>query len=339
MFTTLVILTFLIITAFVVVTEPVKIALVYSNEPRREKTMETCLNILEDYIPSRVKVLTFPSSMDIESLEVTLHRLNDERIDLMVGPTYSTQAYNMLPLIEKYRIFALSPTVTSPAVLGKSRYFYSISLSDVEQSKILAEVMTREVKGNVLIVASKENYVYSMTFASHFLRYYEGGAVTVIPMEGTTFNEEMVPNDVKGILLVCDVQQALAVMKVIRKMGLKVPVYGSDYISYGTLTPEEEEILRGVKVFVHFDVDHLKSIMKGNTVYSLLPPSPPMDLVNTIDALRLMVQLYKLCGDEPDRIVEMLHKNTFEYMGIGGKITMKDGLTIRSFSLVKLGGR
>jgi len=318
----------------------IKVGLIYHED--LEKMVDLVIEAAERYNGRELSffIIRKPVGFAKDEIKRAVKDLHREGVRLIIGPTYSTQAQFMIPLLEKFRILAISPTVTSPAVLGVTRYLVSISMSDEFQARELARA-TMERDGDVLLVLDERNYVYTKNFAASFINEYKGGNVYV-----TTVDEKGPPQEVSNIceqlkprtlILVCDFNQASRVVKAVMNADHDFQrILGSDMVSYGVYSIEDHPWMKAVEVFVHYDVESEEAFLASNPTLAPLFKDQSMTFINTCDALLLMEELVKTWGDNPERIIENLPK--MSYNGVGGKIRFTPELQVqRKASFVHLG--
>jgi len=318
----------------------IKVGLVYHKD--LEKMVDLVIEAAERYSGRELSfsIIRKPVDFDKDEIERAVEDLHREGVRLIVGPTYSTQAQFMIPLLEKFRILAISPTVTSPAVLGVTQYLVSISVSDEIQARELARA-AMENGGDALLVLDERNYVYTKNFAANFISEYKGGNAYIM-----TVDEKWTPQKVYNIceqlkprtlVLVCDFDQASKVVKTVMNLDHDFRrILGSDMVSYGVYSIEDHPWMKAVEVFVHYDIESEETFLASNPTLAPLFKDQSMTFINTFDALLLMEKLVKTWGDHPESIIENLPKMT--YNGVGGEIRFTTGLqTQRKISFVHLG--
>ncbi|WP_448521615.1 ABC transporter substrate-binding protein [Pseudothermotoga sp.] len=236
-----------------------------------------------------------------------------------VGPRISTQAHDLLPFLEKYRIFAIAPQVTSYLVVGKSRYLMSLSVTDEEQGKQIAELLQRFQHERVLLVCDKFNPVYSQSLEESLRKSLSAETFKSVHISGV---DELVDEDFAHydvMVLAIDGRLAGMIAQLAKFRGFSGRLIGSDYAFDRDLIPSGKDAVEGMLVYCLFDYRSLSE--KG---------FDDIDVAGAYDATMLIVELIQK-KIPPQSAAEYLRGRKFfgvtgEFV-IGSDLSAKRGLT------------
>lgn len=318
----------------------IKVGMIYTED--LEETVNLVIETAERYLERDFSFTIVKKTVGFEkeALEQAVRELHNEGVKLIFGPFSSTQAQHILSLFEKFHILAVSPTVTSPAVLGVTPYLISLSMSDDIQAREIAKT-AMESAGDVLMILDERNYVYTKNFAANFISVYKIGNVYtatidsgLVPQKILEICERFRPN---VLVLVCDFNQASRVVKTFEENGFTFKsILGSDMVSYGTYSIDDHPWMKPVRVFVHYDVESVDRFVDTHPALAPLLKHQSMTFINSLDTLLLIEKLINTWGNNPDIIIENLPD--LSYNGIGGEMRFsKDFQVQRKASMIPLG--
>ncbi|KAF2958229.1 hypothetical protein AS159_00460 [Thermotoga sp. Ku-13t] len=189
-------------------------------------------------------VVTVRIDVDQTRLESVLRKYQNS---YAVGPRLSSEAQRLIPILEKFRIFTIAPLVTSYRVVGKSSYLMTLSVTDEEQGRQIAERLKVEGCRKVLLVADKLNPVHSETIEESLKRHLSVEQFESRQIESI---DELLGEDFDrydGLVLALDGRKAGIVVQLARKKGFSGTIVGSDYALTDDLTtaggPAVEEMI------------------------------------------------------------------------------------------------
>ncbi len=173
----------------------------------------------------KVELITIRVDQQIDEIEKSMRKYSN---CYAVGPRISTEAMALLPYLDKYQIFAIAPLVTSPQVVGKSRYFMTLSVTDDIQAKGLVDQLNSDSRKNTIVILDKNNIVYSENLFKIMVQY----SSTPLHCLYIDSVDEMLDFDFSNydsIVLVLDGRVAGLVAQLAMNKGFKGIIYGSDY--------------------------------------------------------------------------------------------------------------
>ncbi|WP_448523187.1 ABC transporter substrate-binding protein [Pseudothermotoga sp.] len=170
-----------------------------------------------------------------------------------VGPRISTQARDLIALLEKYNIFAVAPQVTSYLVVGKSSYLMSLSVTDEEQGKQIAELLKRFRHDRVLLVCDKFNPVYSQSLEESLRKSLSAETFKSVHISSVDelADEDFAHYDV--MVLAVDGRLAGMIAQLAKSRGFSGRLIGSDYAFDRDLIPSGKDAVEGMLVCCLFN--------------------------------------------------------------------------------------
>jgi len=230
-----------------------------------------------------------------------------------VGPRISSQARDLIPFLEKYKIFAIAPQVTSYFVVGKSRYLMSLSATDEEQGKQIAELLQRFRCERVLLVCDKFNPVYSQSLEESLRKYLFAETFKSVHISRI---DELVDEDFAHYdVMVLAVGGRLAGMiaQLARSRGFSGPLVGSDYAFDRDLIPSGKDAVEGMLVCCLFNYPVV--VEKG---------FDDIEIAGAYDATMLIAELLqnKIL---PENAAEYLRSRKF--VGVTGEFVISSDLS------------
>ncbi|MFN3283519.1 MAG: hypothetical protein ACK40Q_04720 [Pseudothermotoga sp.] len=270
----------------------------------------------------KVQLVTIRVDQRIDEIEKILRRYTN---CYAVGPRTSTEALSLLPYLEKYQIFAIAPLVTSPGVIGKSRFLMTLSASDNLQARELVQRLQEDLRKNTIVICDKNNIVYSenlfqmMTQSSSFPLdcLYINSADELLNFDFSQYD---------SMVLVLDGRVAGLVAQLAVRKGFTGTIYGSDYAYTDALIPTGGLAVEGMIVYNLFDFSQMTKF--GFT---------DLQEAGSYDALMVIWSLIssKIRTDEAYNY--LVGK---KFTGITGTFTVEPDLSVsrsRNFVLVKNG--
>ncbi len=200
----------------------------------------------------RYDVVTVRTDVDQAELESILRKYQNS---YAVGPRLSSEAQRLIPMLEKFKIFAIAPLVTSYRVVGKSSYLMTLSPTDEEQGRQIAEKLRFEGCQRVLLVADKLNPVHSETIEESLKRYLSVEHFETRQIESI---DELLDEDFDrydGLVLALDGRKARIVAQLARKKGFSGTLLGSDYAFTDDLIMAGGPAVEGMIVCCLFDYE------------------------------------------------------------------------------------
>lgn len=243
-----------------------------------------------------------------------------------VGPNLSSQAHDLLPFLEKYKIFAIAPQVTSYLVVGKSSYLMSLSVTDEEQGKQIAELLKRFRHDRVLLVCDKLNPVYSQSLEESLRKFLSVETFKSVHISSV---DELVDEDFAHydvMVLAVDGRLAGMIAQLAKTRGFSGTLVGSDYAFDRDLIPSGKDAVEGMLVCCLFNYPVV--VEKG---------FDDIEIAGAYDATMLIVELLQN-KISPQNAAEYLRGRKF--VGVTGEFSISFDLSSErdlTFAVVKNG--
>lgn len=269
-------------------------------------------------LPYDVRVVRIDTSED--KLEAALNKFSN---NYSIGPRLSSQAYRLLPLLEKYRIFAIAPLVTSHSVVGKSQYLMTLAMTDEEQGKQVAERITSHGGTKILFICDRNNPVHNQTLKQGLEKNLPTSFLDTVEISEV---EELLGKDFTEydtVVLTLDGRKAGLVAQLIRSKGFNGLMIGSDYAFTDDLIKSGKQSVEDMLVCCLYDY----KAMRARGV-------DDMQVAGAFDAAMLIAELMQN-RISTERAAEYLKDRKFN--GATGQFTIKSNLsTERELTFLKI---
>ncbi|MFW6119936.1 MAG: hypothetical protein ACOC80_03425 [Petrotogales bacterium] len=169
------------------------------------------------------------------NFEESLKEFVDKGIEIIIGPKTSSQALSLIALLEKYKLYAIAPGVTSPKVIGKSKHFCTMCISDDLIVKAFAEEAAKDGIERVLIFKGTNNKLYNDYFTELFTEKFIGKVLDVISVDDP-FNTKIPLGkaiEADAALMIMNPRKTGIILKRLEKHMTALKYYAVDY-SVGT---------------------------------------------------------------------------------------------------------
>lgn len=204
-----------------------KVAVIY--DPVLSMSMLKTINGFVSKTGMSLEVIRIPYCK--KNLEQDLKMLSSNKVRIIIGPALSTHAGGILPFLEKYDLYAISPYVTSPTVIGKSKRFVTVAINDNEQIDALSKRMLEDGMSKIVIFKDTHNNLYTDYFSEKLTMAFSGKVLEVIQVEDP-FEVDLATSKLEradGILMITSPKQTAILHRRLKKLGLPLKYYASDY--------------------------------------------------------------------------------------------------------------
>lgn len=175
-----------------------------------------------------------------------------------IGPRLSTEALNIISLLEQYNIFAIAPLVTSPEVIGKSEYLMTLSSSDEIQVYEISERLEKDQVKKLLVVCDEKNPVYSEIFAKILKNTVKRAEIQIVFINSVDELVEYSFENFDSMLLITDGIVAGMIAQMASNRGFSGRIYGSDYTFTDALFETGLDSIEGMIVYSPFDFSKMR---------------------------------------------------------------------------------
>ena len=196
----------------------------------------------------------------------SIHEINDilrrNAIHYAIGPRLSTQASELIkPVLEQNNVFAVSPTVTSPNVVGKSPYLISLMPSDEVQTQAVANRIIQDDAKSVALFCDSQNPIYTDYYVKRIgsLLREAGVECRTIYLLSDLDKMDVDVHSFDAAVMVTSEKNAAMVCQFLRKNGYTGRMYGSDYCFGTQLIKLGGESVEGMVVFSLVDFQRMSA--------------------------------------------------------------------------------
>lgn len=225
---------------------PIKIAAIFS------MTGEAAGNSLEHLLSTRFAITEINRTggllgrqirlLEIDNRSTALGSRNaarqavSENVTAVLGPSWSSHALAVAPVLQKAGIPMVTPLATNPKVTQVGNFIFRACFIDSFQGKMLARFIRRDLKADRVAVLTNADQIYSMELSRQFIREIErlGGAVAVeldyLETAGdfTPLIDDLLKSDFQAVLLPGYTRDSAQIIRTARKKGVLVPIVGGD---------------------------------------------------------------------------------------------------------------
>jgi branched-chain amino acid transport system substrate-binding protein len=267
----------------------------------------------------------------------------EERVWAILGSHDSRNAHLVEQVIAKTKVVFLSAWASDPTLSQAFiPWFYNCVPNDIQQAEVLIQEMVKNKKIQKIAVIVQENYDAEKALKSVKDELQRLGYPDSYVSRYTFCSEQpeacikKIQNDAhEAVVLLGDGESSWALLDLLRKKGLGIPVYG-------TISMLGAHNLRQVESETPLNLTVLNSgnWMKSNTLDSQNKPSGSDDISNAtaayaFDGINVLIDAIKSCGFNRDTFNETMAKTNKN--GITGNIQFdKNGNRRNTLNLVKI---
>lgn len=265
----------------------------------------------EAYEAYNLDLKVFKIRYNPDTVKKQLEVVSRHGIRLIIGPRLSSEAEVLLPILVELDMYAISPTVTSPRVVGIDRRIVTMAVEDKKQIEMLVQEMMKDEIKRLLVIKGEENDAYALPFIELLKLEFEGEEVIVHCLHKDAKKEFELPDNVlnfDGILCVTDGKTTGMLCKKLFDIGYKGKIYASDYAMDKNLLLFSKKYIDKLKVFM--------------PVSKKIAPSKNADYVGTYNAVILAKLLLERYHNDLKRAFTELINFSFE--GIDGPVTITE---------------
>lgn len=320
---------YLLLIAFVVIVSAILLTIVFSPQKMKvillhdgdQSMIKAARDALEDLkLPINIALLRY----DAKELHEELSQLREEGYRLIVGPRLSAHAKVLLPLLEALDLYAISPTVSSPEIVGKSWRFVTLSIPDYFQTRMIADELNQMGVESIVLVVDPANEPYMTQYMTLFRLDFRGTIIGIIEFDGNSLLvEASLKQPPDAFLLITDGVAAGKVASFLVKKDYTGEIFCSDFSDDSDLRLFSDGVLDRVNVF--------------SAVSKEMNTREDANYVNTFNALLLAQEIARQHGNNLKEAFLEIADTTVE--GIDGAFTVLDSRYVRkdSYTLRSIG--
>lgn len=271
------------------------------------------------------------------------------KVTAVIGPSWSSQAMAMGPVLQEAGIPMLGATTTAPEVTGIGDFIFRVCYTDASQAKALARFAFDDLKARRVVVVTIAGDVYSEGLSDAFSQRYSALGGTVAGQLRYLQNAMNFEEQVRAIgelspdlvFVAGYTRDSGLLLKQARGAGLGMPFLGGDGWTalehYPYLDPA-----KGENYYVshwHPDIDSEASRSFVKLLFDEFGPDA-LDMIdagnaNAFDAVGLVADAIRRAGSADPAAVRDALAATENFAGVTGSISFKDSRDPRK-SLVVL---
>uniref|UniRef100_A0A7C5U7A2 Amino acid ABC transporter substrate-binding protein n=1 Tax=Fervidobacterium nodosum TaxID=2424 RepID=A0A7C5U7A2_9BACT len=176
--------------------------------------------LLRNY--SGLLLLEFDSSRKIDE---AFDLFSSKGVKIIIGPPTSAEGEKLLPFLKKYKMVALSATISSTRLLNSS-YIYSFTPSNAFITEKIKELLSKIGTKRLILLSDPQNKQYSDEFVD-LLKTFEGKNVYY-------YNEDTLKSiDVQTydtVVMTLLAKEAAKAVKVLKSMNPSIKIVGTDSV-------------------------------------------------------------------------------------------------------------
>jgi ABC-type branched-subunit amino acid transport system substrate-binding protein/CheY-like chemotaxis protein len=193
-----------------------------------------------------------------EKARQAVRKLIQQEVTAIVGHMTSGQSLAGLPVAEKAGVVMLSPTTSTPALIGKKDMFFRVQPSTVHTAESLGWFAAENLKlEQVSTVRDLDNDAYTAPFNQHFIRHFEkaGGriAATCTFSSSDTDNWSQVLaclalDRTQGVLVMASARDMVSMIQAMDESGKDQALLSSGWGATRELLAQGDQILANLCV-------------------------------------------------------------------------------------------
>lgn len=259
-------------------------------------------------------------------------------VTAMIGPSFSSQAMAMGPVLQEAGIPMIGTNTTAPAVTRIGNYIFRVCFTDDFQAKALARFAYDHLEARSVAVLHIADDLYSEGLGAVFVEMFTalgGKSMVQLPylLTDTDFSRQISIIKEAGpdmVFLPGHARDSGMVLKQARAMGLAVPFLGGDGWSALENYPHLKTDWGDAYYASHWhparDTEPSRTFLRIMT--QEFGEDAPMALIsaraNDFDALGLMVDAIRRAGSAEPKAVRDALAMTAGYPGVTGEISFQD---------------
>lgn len=272
-----------------------------------------------------LNVKVFKVRYDPATIKEQLDVVSRRGARLIIGPRLSSEAEVLLPILDELDMYAISPTVTSPRIIGINKRIVTMAVEDKKQIKILVQEMVKDDIKKLLVIKGEENDAYAVPFIELLKLEFEGGEIEIYCLQRNSNRDFELPDNVlgyDGILCIIDGKTTGMLCKKLFDIDYKGQLYATDYAT-------DKDLL----LFSRKYIDRLKIFMPVSRKMALKKSIEYVGTYNAVILAELLLEKYH--SDLGQAFMEL---ENFSFEGLDGPITIKGNhFAIKECSIVTLG--
>jgi len=164
----------------------------------------------------RLMVKDYTNYVELKDIYNTLAK--NKYVQAIIGPLFSSDAKEIVDLVNEYNKLTFLQGITNPNVLKSSKYFVSTGISDEIQVKTIEAYIDYKNYRNITIIKSKSNPVYTDYIASKLSKDFAttDRKIRVFTFDANKKEQEFhgkISDETELIILITPIEESAAIIK------------------------------------------------------------------------------------------------------------------------------
>lgn len=281
--------------------------------------------------PTKLELTVVDSASDPGKAKDLLAQLYSDGALAVIGGATSSEAVEMISVVDRYDRVLLSPSASSPELTGASRNFYRICPSDFRDGSKMATFVAQNLKlENVAVLAEEQPYAAGIQsiFQEEFKRL--GGQITEAieyPPNTTDFAgliERLMTLDIDGVYLAAYGEAIGSMIQELRAHGFEGKILTTHAFSTPAAIARVGEAAKGVfltQTVFELDSDHAHVRKFVDAYEEKYGERPDIFAAQGYDAVLVLAEALKGKPALPSEVAKGLGE---EFSGVTGSIRFDD---------------
>jgi len=214
----------------------------------------------------RIELICKDDQQDPEVARRSVQELIDDGVVAIIGPMTSDMGMAITPLLDKYQIPAVSPTVSTQYLSGRDDFFFRVTSTTLVHATRSAayHVKATDIR-RIAAAYDVNNRSFSENWLQTFKKFFTahgGELVAEIAFDSqqkksfTEISRELLSHEADGILIIANSMDSAMLCQQIRKIDTAIPISLADWGASERLLELGGKSVEGVMVIQTFDRSH-----------------------------------------------------------------------------------
>lgn len=258
--------------------------------------------------------------------------VNVDKVQVVIGGFCSGESLAAEPIATQNKVALFSPSSSSPALTGISKFFVRNYPSDAFQGEVLAKIANDKGYKKVAMIQEQTDYAVGVnkSFTTKFQAL--GGTVTTEEFASTVTDFKSQLAKLKGgnpDALFIDTQTPAAagrILKQLKDLGWKTQLFAADVIPGDpTLVSDNKDVLEGT-ITAEFGVDptnaKFKHLLDSYKAKFGSEPAYQSYAQTEYDSVYIVKAAFDAVGNDGTKIANFLHSSVTNWQGAAGSVTI-----------------
>jgi len=285
------------------------------------------------------------SASDPEKSATLLREVyEDEHAWVAIGGVTTSEALEMIPVIDDEETVMISPSATAPKLTGISQYFFRIVPSDLREGARMGNFVAQELDvGKVVILAAELPYAKGIqdVFKSEFERY--GGEVPAVieyPTGTTDFSgyvREAMSHNPQAVYVADYAFEIGTIINLLKRQGFGGKILTTHAFAAPGVFDQVGSAAEGVLLTqVVFDPDSQDPLVKrfADSYHAKYGTKPNFFAAHGYDAMMVVAQVLRQAKIHSARDFYKELRNLRDFVGAGGPVQFDEKGDVGKFPRV-----